>query len=98
MSNIEQIRKSRGLNQTELGELVGITQPHISRIENGDEGPPLSLFRQIAEALGVTLADLFADDRSPAERALLESFRTLPPDRQKGWLDLARAVLSEPQG
>lgn len=75
--------------------MVGVRQPHISRIENGDEGPPLSLFRSIAEALGVSLADLFADDRTTAETLLLDVFRRQSPDRQKGWLDMAKLALSE---
>ncbi|MFD2843535.1 helix-turn-helix transcriptional regulator [Paracoccus cavernae] len=39
MNNIARIRKARGLRQGDLAEMVGISQPHISRIEGGDEGP-----------------------------------------------------------
>lgn len=95
MSNIARIRSIRDLSQAELGEMVGVKQPHISRIERGDEGPPLALFRSIADALGVTLCDLFADERTSAETLLLDVFRKLPPDRQKGWLDMANLALSE---
>lgn len=96
MNNVAKFRDLKNLRQGDLAAMVGVSQPHISRIENGDEGPPLALFREIANALGVTLADLFADDRSESELALLEIFRQLPDARKQGWIDMARAVLSEP--
>lgn len=97
MNNVERYRLMRGLTQVQLAEMVGKKQPHISRIERGDEGPPLSLFREIAEALSVPLADLFADERSAAERDLLDAFASLPPARQQGWLEMARLAKAEAQ-
>ncbi|QIR85029.1 helix-turn-helix transcriptional regulator [Paracoccus sp. AK26] len=95
MNNIAQIRKVRGLRQNDLAEMVGVTQPHISRIEKGDEGPPLSLFRTIADALNVPLAALFSDERAEAEQMLIDAFRTLPSGRREGWLEMARLIQSE---
>ena len=94
MTNIAHYRKLRGLSQSELAELVGVRQPHISRIEGGDEGPPLKLFRDIADALEVSLADLFAEDLSRAEIDLLQGFRSLPAHLQKGWIEMAKAAAS----
>lgn len=95
MNNIARIRKARGLRQNDLAEMVGVTQPHISRIEKGDEGPPLSLFRTIAEALDVPLAALFSEERFEAEQALIDAFRCLPQARREGWLEMAKLVQSE---
>lgn len=97
MNNIARIRKARGLRQNDLAEMVGVKQPHISRIEAGDEGPPLALFRLIADALDVPLAALFSDARSNAEQALVDAFRKLAPGRREGWLDMARIVQAEAQ-
>lgn len=97
MTNVEHFRKIRGLTQTQLADVIGTSQPHISRIERGDDGPPLKMFKQIADALGVTLSDLFAENRGPAEMMLLETFRSLPPERQRGWLDMARIALADVQ-
>ena len=33
------IRRQLGLNQTELADRLGMTQPMISRIERGERGP-----------------------------------------------------------
>lgn len=97
MNNIARIRKARGLRQNDLADMVGVKQPHISRIEAGDEGPPLSLFRLIADALDVPLAALFSDARSDAEQALVDAFRKLTPGRREGWLDMARIAQAEAQ-
>lgn len=79
--------------------MVGVEQPTISRLEKGNDSVTLRLVRQVAKALGVEVSDLFLDERTMAERALLQAFRSLPPDRQTGWLDMARALRTEtPKG
>lgn len=93
--DIAKLRKLRGLNQTELGELAGITQPTVSRIEKGDDGTTLGLYRAYAAALNVSLADIFADGRTIAEAQLLDAFRQLSPDRQKGWLEMAKLAAGQ---
>lgn len=97
MTNIAHYRKLRGLNQDELGDLVGVKQPHISRIENGDEGPPLRLFREIADALGVTLSDLFADRMDAAELVLIDAFRGAQEKERRMMLALATEAANHPQ-
>lgn len=95
--NIATLRRLRGLTQTDLAEMVSLTQPTISRAEKGDDGTTLGTYRLIADALGTSLADLFTDDRTKAEAELLFAFRRLSPDRQKGWLDMATSVIADRQ-
>ena len=97
MNNIAKIRRARGFSQEQLAVKVGLRQPHISRIEKGDEGVSLRVLNQIAEALEVSVADLFLPDRSELETALLNAFRQLPQDRQQGWIDMARMLLQDQQ-
>lgn len=85
------IRKSRGLSQTELAELANVEQPTISRIERGFDGVTLRVLKQLAEALDISLHDLLSDDRTAAEDALLQVYRSLPAERQQGWTDMAMA-------
>lgn len=75
--------------------MVGVKQPHISRIEAGDEGPPLSLYRSIAEALDVPLSELFAETRTTTEQILIDAFRTLPDARKDAWIEMAKLVQIE---
>lgn len=88
-----QIRRQRGLTQSELADMIGVEQPTISRLEKGSDAVTLRLVKQVADALGVTVADLFLDDRSVQEEAIISVYRSLPPERQKGWLDLAMTLL-----
>ena len=92
---VDKLRRQRGLTQTQLAEMAGLQQSHISKIENQNDGTTIRVFQQIADALGLKLSDLFQDDRAPQELALIEAFRALPPDRQRGWLDMARLVHAE---
>lgn len=99
MSNIASIRRRRGLKQEHLAEMVGVSQPHISRIENGDDGPPLRMFKDIADALGVSLPALFSDDLSERESELLQVFRRIPKAKHAellAALRLAQADSDEP--
>jgi transcriptional regulator with XRE-family HTH domain len=94
--HIATLRRLRGLTQTDIADMTGLTQPTISRAEKGEDGITLGTLRLIATALGVSLADLVADDRTKVETELLSAFRRLSADRQRGWLDLARSVISDP--
>lgn len=50
-------RNKRGLSQTELARLVGLTRQAISAIEQGSD-PSLATLRKISRVTGVPLADL----------------------------------------
>lgn len=92
MNRIAQIRRSRGLSQADLAHMVKVEQPTISRIERGSTGVTLKVLVEIASALKVEVSDLFSD-RSELEQTLLEAFRGLSPDRQAGWIDMAKATM-----
>lgn len=89
---LSKIRKSKGLSQVALAEMVGVEQPTISRIERGDEGVTLRQLKSVADALDITLSEMFAEDRETAEISLIKAYRSLPSERQAGWLELARAI------
>lgn len=93
--NLERLRRDRDLNQDELAEMAGVKQSTISKIEGGFDGVTLRVLKQIAAALGVDVVDLFADERTRAEDALIRAFRRLPPERQQGWLDLAETLVRD---
>ncbi|MFN7165611.1 MAG: helix-turn-helix domain-containing protein [Pannonibacter sp.] len=48
---IKSARKAKGLSQTSVGELIGVPQSHISKIEKGSVDIKLSSLIQIARAL-----------------------------------------------
>lgn len=55
---LKAIRKSRGLSQEALAELLGTTKQVISRYERGERVPKLSVAVKYAEILGVSLETL----------------------------------------
>jgi transcriptional regulator with XRE-family HTH domain len=53
------MRVARGWSQVEFGERCGFYQTYLSRIERGQANPTLNAMEVIANALGVTVFDLF---------------------------------------
>jgi transcriptional regulator with XRE-family HTH domain len=60
-TRVIQIRNQRGLTQRELSERSGIASSYLSRIENRRLEPRPKTLRKIAEALGVTVSELFQE-------------------------------------
>lgn len=57
-SRIRTYRKYRGMTGTELAEAAGISQPHLSDIENGKKAGSVDVLKRIATALRLDLDDL----------------------------------------
>ncbi|KGF70768.1 transcriptional regulator [Hoeflea sp. BAL378] len=57
-SRIRTYRKYRGMTGSELAQAAGISQPHLSDIENGKKAGSVDVLRRIAAALRVDLDDL----------------------------------------
>jgi len=49
-------RREQGITQRQLGELSGVKQPQIARIERGDANPQLDTILKVLAPLGKTLA------------------------------------------
>ena len=59
--NISYFRKNKGYTQEELGQKIGVTNQAVSKWELETSMPDVMLLPQIANALDVTLDDLFAE-------------------------------------
>lgn len=51
--NLTKLRLSKGLNQKQLADTVGTSQPRLSNWECGSESPGLDNIRKLSEALDV---------------------------------------------
>lgn len=58
MFKIKEARKSVGITQKELAELVGTSREYVAIIENGHKTPSMKLLNKIAKALNTSLKDL----------------------------------------
>lgn len=75
---LEQLRRSRGLQQSQLAAEAGVQSCYISAMENGRKGPPsLSVFDQLTRVL-----DLSEAEKRDLWRAGLQSKKTrkMPPE------------------
>jgi transcriptional regulator with XRE-family HTH domain len=94
--NLTRIRKAKGFTQTGLAEAIGVTQPTISRAERATPDTKLATYYDIAKALGVSLVEIFGDERTEEEERLLSTYRSLREGKQKqGWESLLRLVLDD---
>ncbi|MBO0422268.1 hypothetical protein BCR22_04100 [Enterococcus plantarum] len=59
---IKNLRKEQRITLTELGEKTGYSASFLSQIERGINRPSLEALRKIADALGVTVASLLANE------------------------------------
>lgn len=57
--NIAYYRKSRGLSQTQLAEIINISRTHMSRIETADCAVSLDVIFSLCDALDITVQKLF---------------------------------------
>lgn len=64
---LKQLRKERGLSQDELAALLGTTKQVISRYENAQRMPRLSVVSEYARKLGVPLSLLSGESAAEPE-------------------------------
>ena len=56
---LREIRLDRGYSQQELADMTGVARDTISKLETGDRPNPYPrTLRKLAEALGVSVADI----------------------------------------
>ena len=69
------LREEKGLTQSALGELLGVTNKAVSRWENGSAYPSTDLMLPLANALGVPIENLYrmiSDGKLPEEAISLQ--------------------------
>ena len=58
-NRVKELRARLGVNQQELGSLVGASRQTVRLIERGDYHPPVLLALRIAKVFGVPLEEVF---------------------------------------
>jgi len=76
---LRQLRKARHMSLRELGQLIGTTPSFLSQLERGLTGASTGTLVRIADAFGVSVAELFEDRPPPAHRVLKRSLRPALP-------------------
>ena len=58
-NRLKEHRARLGVNQQQMGALVGTSRQTISQIERGDYSPSVTLALKLARICGVTVEDIF---------------------------------------
>lgn len=77
------LRTEKGLSQTQLGSMLGVTNKAVSKWENGRTKPNTSLFPKLSEILGVSVEELFACRRFEENSELIALREQLNAKRRK---------------
>lgn len=94
LMNLTKLRNARGLSQKALADMIGMDAATINRAEKMHPSAKLTTYVACAEALGVTLEDIFGPDFSAMELKIIEAFRSMPESKREqvaGLLDLIEA-------
>ena len=59
LNHLKEYRARIGVNQQEMGQLVGVSRQTISQIERGDYSPSVTLALKIAKVFEVNVEDIF---------------------------------------
>lgn len=83
---LRDIRKAKKLSIYKLSQATGISENHISGIENGKRQPTIDTLKRLIAPLGITLSELFNEGSdvsylSENERKLIENYRELSTDK-----------------
>ncbi len=62
-NRLKDARAAPGLTQAQLAELVGVTRKTVNTIENGVFTPSATLAIKLAQALGLSVEELFWIER-----------------------------------
>lgn len=55
MNEMLKLRGEAGMSQSQLSQKTGITQPDISKLENGKANPSIATLKKVARAFGKRL-------------------------------------------
>ena len=59
-NRVKELRAGKGINQQELGKLVGVSRQTISLIERGDYNPSITLALKIAHVFQQNVENVFS--------------------------------------
>lgn len=84
---LKELRSKRGLSQTELAKLVGVTPSTISQVESNLIYPSLPALMKMAEVLAVEISSFFQEQTEPKRRLIFTAAEAIEikfPDLPQG--------------
>lgn len=81
--HIKECRKSAGLSQDKLAELVGVSRQAVTKWEAGQTAPSTENLLKLAEIFGTTVDRLIATDDSPKQLTAAEIYQFYKQEEQR---------------
>lgn len=73
-NNIAKYRKKKGYTQKQLGELLDINYKTISKWENGNVGPDITILPNLADVLGVSIEEILIGVKKKNKKRTIRIF------------------------
>lgn len=86
---IAALRRDRGLKQDDLAQRLGVTPQAVSKWENDQTCPDITLLPQLAQILGVSVDELLSG-KAPQEEPPV---KVLPVEQRKDWQDMVLRIV-----
>ena len=85
---IAELRKNKGLKQENLAEMLGVSGQAVSKWENDQSCPDISLLPQLAQILGVTVDELLSGKKEE-----ISTVQVLPEEERKNIKDMMLRIV-----
>ncbi len=92
---LRELRKSKGLTQEQLAERVPIEPPNLSKIECGTHFPQPEKIEKIADALGISISNLFEFEHLKEKNELLKNIIATLEEFDLKTTELVYKIVSE---
>lgn len=96
---IQEVRKSRGLTQAELAQMLDLSTKYISNVECGFKTPKLNTFVSIANALqcdaDMLLSDVLDVTTGQESSNISKALLALPIEEQRRILHILEVMIEE---
>ena len=93
---IKALREAKKISIYRLSQDSGISQGHISDLENGINQPTIETLKRLLAPIGSTLAEFFNEGEisvlSEKEKELVACYRTMPDEKAAIFLELGRIL------
>ena len=74
-NKLKEYRALIGVNQTQMGEMAGVSRQTISQIERGDYSPSVTLALKIAKICNARGEDIFSYEEDEGDESIQEGQR-----------------------
>lgn len=102
MNNLAKYRKTKGLLQKDVAQMLGIATNTYSCYETGTNEPSISILLNLADIFGVTVDEILGRTSEPGifdnarieQPEILQLYESMTPEEQNNLVNYARGLVS----